>query len=105
MPFSTAPKSEILIVQQGGLATLVRFNHLAESYELNAGIYVDRESLIRREKAQVGVRPVLRVNGQPTSLKLLEEPRLAIRSVDLQGIATEKEIPALELARGRGNGL
>jgi len=37
----------------------VRFNHLAENYELNAGIYVDRESLIRREKAQVAVRPVL----------------------------------------------
>ncbi len=75
----------------------MRFNHLAESYELNAGIYVDRESLIRGEKAQLAVRPVLRVNGQPTSLKLLEEPRLAIRSVDLQGIVTEKEIPALEL--------
>ena len=76
---------------------IVRFNHLAENYELNAGIYVDRESLLRREKAQVAVRPVLRVNGRPTSLKLLEEPRLVIQSVDLQGIATEKEIPGLEL--------
>ncbi len=97
VPFSTQPQPETLILQQGGFASLVRFNHLAESYELNAGIYVDRESLLRREKAQVAVRPVLRVNGRPTSLKLLEEPRLVIQSVDLQGISTEKEIPGLEL--------
>ena len=64
---------------------------------MNAGIYVDRESLIRREKAQVALRPVLRVNGRPTSLKLLEEPRLVLQSVDLQGISTEKEFPGLEL--------
>ena len=97
VPFSTEPRSETLVVQQAGFASLVRFVHLAETYELNAGIYVDRESLIRREKAQVALRPVLRVLGRPTSLKLLEEPRLVLRSVDLQGISTEKEFPGLEL--------
>jgi hypothetical protein len=97
VPFSTQPQPETIIIRQSGFASFVRFNHLAENYELNAGIYVDRESLIRREKAQVAVRPVLRVNGRPTSLKLLEEPRLVIQSVDLQGISTEKEIPGLEL--------
>jgi hypothetical protein len=97
VPFSTEPQSETLIVQQGGFASIARFNHLAENYELNAGIYVDRESLIRREKAQVALRPVLRVNGWPASLKLLEEPRLVVQSVDLQGISTVKEFPGLEL--------
>jgi hypothetical protein len=97
VPFSTQPQPETIIVQQGGFASIARFDHHAENYELNAGIYVDRESLLRREKAQVAVRPVLRVNGRPTSLKLLEEPRLVIQSVDLQGISTEKEIPGLEL--------
>ena len=97
VPFSTAPKSETLIVLQGGFASPIRFDHLAETYDLRAGIYVDRESLLRREKAQVVLRPVVRVNGRPVSLKLLEEIRLAIRSVDLQGIATEKEIPGLAL--------
>jgi hypothetical protein len=97
VPFSTEPKSETIIVQQGGFAAIARFNHLAEIYELNAGIYVDRESLIRREKAQVALRPVLRVNGRPTSLKLLEEPRLVLQSVDLQGISTQKEFPGLKL--------
>jgi hypothetical protein len=97
VPFSTAPKSETVIVQQGGFASLVRFAHLAETYDLRAGIYVDRESLVRREKAQVVLRPVLRVSGQPTSLKLLEEVRLVIKSEDIQGTASEKEIPLATL--------
>ena len=97
VPFSTAPQTEMLIVQQGTFASLARFQHLAEGYNLHAGLYVDRESLLRREKASVVLRPVLRVNGQPTSLKLLEEIRLAIKSVDLQGTASEKEIPLTTL--------
>ena len=97
VPFTTAPKSENLVVRKDGFATLVRFNHLAETYALKAGVYVDREALIRREKALVAVRPVLTVNGRPASLKLLEEPRLLIRSTDLQGIVTEKEVAGLTL--------
>jgi len=97
VPFTTAPKSENLVVRQGDFATLVRFDHLAETYALKAGVYVDRESLIRREKALIAVRPVLTVNGRPASLKLLEEPRLVIHSTDLQGIVTEKEVPGLVL--------
>ncbi|MBU4460964.1 MAG: hypothetical protein KJ579_10380, partial [Verrucomicrobia bacterium] len=97
VPFSTAPKAETLVVQQGGFAALVGFQHLAEAYDLHAGLYVDRESLLRREKALALLRPVLRVNGQPVSLKLLEEVRLVIRAENLQGIATEKEIPGVAL--------
>ena len=97
MPFTTEPKSENLVIRKDGFASLVRFSHLAESYALKAGVYVDRESLIRREKALVAVRPVLTVNGSPASLKLLEEPRLVIRSTDLQGIVTEKEVAGLTL--------
>jgi hypothetical protein len=97
VPFSTEPQAETIIVQQGGFAAIARFYHLAENYELNAGVYVDRESLLRREKAQVALRPVLRVNGRPASLKLLEEPRLVLETVDLRGISTEKEFPGLEL--------
>ncbi len=97
IPFSTDPRSDALVVSQGGFASLVRFSHLAERYDLQAGLYVDREALVRREKAQLALRPVLRVNGRPASLKLLEEPRLVIRVEDLQGVVTEKEIPGLEL--------
>jgi hypothetical protein len=97
VPFSTAPKTETLVVQQGGFASPVRFEHLAEAYSLHAGLYVDREALLRREKAVALLRPVLSVNGQPVSLKLLEEVRLTISATDLQGISTEKEIPDIAL--------
>ena len=97
VPFTTVPKSENIVIRRAGFASLVRFNHLAENYVLKAGIYVDREALIRREKAVVAVRPVLIVNGRPASLKLLNRPRLVIRSTDLQGIVTEKEVAGLTL--------
>jgi prepilin-type processing-associated H-X9-DG protein len=98
VPFSTNPGEATLVVSQGGFASIIRFAHLAETYQLQAGLYVDREALIRREKAKLVLRPLLSVNGQPASLGLLEEPRLVIRSVDLQGIATEKEIPGIKLS-------
>lgn len=96
VPFTAQPKNETLIVRHEGFASLVRFGHLAETYTLDAGIYVDRESLLRREKARALIRPVLRVQGKPVSLKLLEDVRLTIRSTDLQGISTEKEFTDLE---------
>ena len=97
VPFSTAPDAEHLIVRHGGFAARVAFDHLAEQYALSAGIYVDREALIRRERAQLAVRPLLRVNGQPVSLKLLKEARLTVRATDLQGLVTTKEFPDLTL--------
>jgi hypothetical protein len=97
VPFTTEPKSEKLVIRKDGFATLVSFNHLAETYALKAGIYVDREALIRREKALIVLRPVFTVNNRPVSLKLLKDPRLVIRSTDLQGIATEKEVADLVL--------
>ncbi len=97
IPFSTAPGPESLVVGSDGFAALVKFRHQAEQYTLQAGFYLDRESLLRREKARLALRPVLLVNGRPASLKLLEDPRLEIRAVDLQGVATVKEIPGLEL--------
>ena len=97
VPFSTAPRRDALVVHHDGFASLVRFQHLAETYDLQAGFYVDREALLRRGKAQLALRPVLRVNGRPASLQLLEEPRLLVRVVDLQGVATEKEYADLKL--------
>lgn len=97
IPFSTDPRPDVLVVHHDGFASLVRFQHVAESYDLQTGIYVDREALLRREKATLALRPVLRVNGRPASLTLLEDPRLVLRAVDIDGIATESEIPGLVL--------
>jgi len=97
VPFSTEPRDEKIVIQHEGFATLVPFAHRAEEYRLNAGFYVDREALLRREKAQIILRPVLQVSGQPTSLELLEEPRLIVRSTDSQSIESVSEVPAIEL--------
>jgi len=101
IPFSTQPRTETLIVKHGDFADLTRFEHQAEQYRLRAGIYVDREALLRREKTQFILRPVLLVGGRPTSLKLLEDVRLVIRSVNHLGIASEKEIADFALHEDR----
>ncbi len=97
VPFSTAPGDERIVVRKDNFATLVRFQHLAEKYVMKAGAYIDREALIRREKALITLRPVLTLNGRPVSLKLLEKPILVVRSLDLRGIATVQEFADLKL--------
>jgi len=52
---------------------------------LAAGIYVDRESLLARNKVQVVIRPQLYLNGIPVTLSVLEDVRLVIVSTDLDG--------------------
>ena len=96
VPFTAQPKTETLVIEHDGFAALTRFEHMAESYALKAGVYADREALIRRATARIAVRPVLLANGRPTSLGLLEEPQLILRSVDMQGIVTEKAVTGLE---------
>ncbi len=97
VPFSAEAKEEKLVVRRGGFAALVGFSQLSEQYALQARTYVDRESLLRREKALLALRPLLTLRGFPVSVKLLEEPRLEIRSTDLYGIATQREIAGLTL--------
>ncbi len=97
VPFSTQPGTETVILEHGGLSVRSSFNHLAESWDLRAGIYVDRESLVKGGTANVLVRPQLRVAGQPAPLRLLEDVSLLVRATDLDGIQTTKEFRDLEL--------
>ena len=98
VPFSTAPGSKPVILTDGERCSLAHFDHQGEAYELNAGFFVDRESLLRRGEAQVLVRPRLLLNGRPASLTLLEDVRLGIGSSDHDGVSTSTEIPDVELA-------
>ncbi|MCE9603500.1 MAG: hypothetical protein K8U03_01205 [Planctomycetia bacterium] len=101
VPFSTAPGRQPIVLEHGEFAGLDFFQHEAENYTLAAGIYVDRESLLTRKKAQVLVRPGLFINGTPISLDILEEVKLTISSVDLDGVATSQEIPNFKLFEDR----
>jgi len=97
VPFSTNPRRESVIIQQGDFATHATFNHEAEQYSLKAGFYIDREALLKRKQAELLVRPVFRLNETPISVELPEEVRLIVESVDRDGVSSRKEVPDFKL--------
>lgn len=98
VPFSTQPGNQTLILRQGNFSVLDTFAHAAESYELLAGIFVDRESLLKLRPAQVVVRPALRVAGSPIPIgKSLQKVRLQITTVNQDGNPAVKIFENLEL--------
>ncbi len=101
VPFSTRPGRQSFLLRHGGLTTLEQFEHQGENYRLSAGMYVDRESLIRKKEAQVAVRPSLQVNGVPVALSLLEEPTLVVHSTDRDGVSSSQEVPGFRVQEDR----
>ncbi|MDA1051273.1 MAG: hypothetical protein O3C40_12445 [Planctomycetota bacterium] len=101
VPFTTAPALQPIIIEHGGLSSLAHFEHQSENYQLNAGIYVDRESLLKRATSPVIVRAGLYVNGTPISLADLEDVRLTIASVDHEGVTSTKEVKDFKLFEDR----
>lgn len=97
VPFSTSPGRAQFLMRHGAVTTLEAFQHQGESYQLFAGIYCDRESLLKKREAQVVVRPSLLVNGVPASLELLEEVVLAIASTDRDGVGATMEVKGFAL--------
>jgi len=101
VPFSTNPGRHPVVIEHGDFACLDFFNHEAENYNFTAGIYVDREALLTRKKAQVLIRPALFLNGVPTALEILEEVKLTITSVDHDGIGVTQQVPDFKLFEDR----
>ncbi|MFP6658498.1 MAG: hypothetical protein VB853_09980, partial [Pirellulales bacterium] len=101
VPYSNKPSRQPIVLTHDGFSSLDHFNHQAENYKLSAGIYVDRESLLTRSKAQVLIRPSLMLNGTPVTLSVLEEVRLLITSKDRDGVVTTKEADDFKLFEDR----
>jgi len=110
VPPSTAPGRKPVVVTatlalpdgtSATISSLDSFDHEGEALQLVAGIHVDRESLRTRRTAEVVVRPSLVVNGRPASITAIEEPRLTIRSVDLDGVPAVREIAPFPLFEDR----
>src|SRR6202012_4665419 len=76
-------------------------DHQPEAYRLEAGIYVDREAMLAQRLAALLVRQGIYLNGQPVSVRLLEEVKLRIPSTDHDGIATSTEVPDFKLFEDR----
>jgi len=96
LPYAERPKTEAVVLRRGPLATLESFSHRAEEYSFAAGLYVDREALLRRNEATLLVRPSLRLHGSPASLELLQDSALLVRSTDRHGVESTMEVRGLE---------
>lgn len=92
VPFSATPGRQPVVLTHGDFSALDHFQHEAESYNLAAGFHVDREALLKLQKASVLIRPALTINGTPVSLKVLEDVRLTITSTDHDGVVANKEV-------------
>ncbi|PHS07368.1 MAG: hypothetical protein COA78_13480, partial [Blastopirellula sp.] len=101
VPFSAQPRTQPIILSHEGLSSLQNFSHQSENYALSAGIFVDRQSLLKRKKASVVVRSGLKLNGTPVTLSVLENIKLTISSVDHDGVSTSKEVSDFELYEDR----
>lgn len=101
VPFSSNENRQAIVISSGGISSLDHFQHQAETASLNAGFYVDRESLLKQKAAQLIVRPSISLNGTPVSVKLLEDVKLTIASTDLDGISTSQEVPDFKLFEDR----
>jgi len=101
LPYSQKPGREKIVLLWGDFATLASFEHRSESYKLEAGIYVERESLVAGRKARAVIRPAFSVNGTPATLSVLEEPVLVVTSTDRDGISSSQELKPFELHEDR----
>ncbi len=101
IPFSNSPARRKIIISHNGSTSFDEFNHLSENYQLTAGIYVDREAMLQRKKASVLVRPMLRVNGVPVTLSILEDIALTVTTVDQDGVASTKKFKDYKLFEDR----
>ena len=102
IPFSNEPGKRTPVIEApDGFASLAHFQHSSESYQLHAGIRLDREALRPGAKATIMVRPTLTVAGQPISLTRLEKIRLVLISTDLDGISTTNTVSDFKIASDR----
>lgn len=97
VPFSNRPGSAPVVLSDGKTCSLARLSHQSEKYTLDAGIYVDRESLIGGQTASVIIRSDLLVNGIAAPLRLLQNIRLVLTSTDIDGTISTKVVKDFEL--------
>ncbi|MFP6765316.1 MAG: hypothetical protein VB858_16930, partial [Planctomycetaceae bacterium] len=100
VPYSNRPARQTMVLRHDGFSALATFQHQAETYSLDAGLYVDRESLVTGAQAKLVVRPVLRLNGTPISLKVLEDMRLVALSTGRDGVPTMLDVPVGDIPDG-----
>ena len=97
VPFSNQPSNRVAVITSDGFSSLQNFRHQPETYKLDAALYVDRESLLRNQTANVIIRPALQVSGVPASVGLLKDIQVSINSTNLDGVTATKRVDDLAL--------
>ncbi|MGB0742988.1 MAG: hypothetical protein ACPGSB_00545, partial [Opitutales bacterium] len=97
VPFSGNPGEQSFVITRGDFSVLAQFDHAAEKYQFQAGIHIAREQLVAGMQCTVAIRPELLLNGEPVDLSLVEQPVLTIRSVDVDGHSSEKQVNDFKL--------
>ena len=101
IPFTAEPGRRSVVISRGEFSCLDSIPHQPETYKLKAGIHVDRESLLAQRVTPIIVRPALFLNDTLVSLKLLEDARLRVVSVDHNDIPSAVEVPNFALFEDR----
>jgi len=76
-----------------GSATIHFFDYKTENYQLECGMFIDRESLIEKHEAQIVVRPTLLLNTVPVSVCNLTNVQLVIETTDAQNFKSKRVLP------------
>jgi len=101
LPYTAQPGRRPVVISRGEFACFDTIDHQPENYRFQAGIHVDRESLLTQRPTQLVVRPALFLNGLPVSLKILTDVRLRIVSTDHSGISSSAEVADFKLFEDR----
>ncbi|GJM23143.1 MAG: hypothetical protein DHS20C15_30580 [Planctomycetota bacterium] len=97
IPFSTKPGSRWVLLRHGDLSERVRLDHAAETYDLELGAHVSRESLIAGARAPLVLRPRFTVSGEVLPLSLLENVVIEIRAMGYDGVESALDLRDPEL--------
>ena len=76
------------------------FNHKSENYSLKCGFYIDRENLLEKQQCKIVTRVVPYLNGEKTSLKILEKCALKVTTKDGENVDVSKTFDNLKFVDG-----
>jgi len=87
----------VAVLHDDSIAVPVTFTHLAESYSLQAAMYVDRQQLQTANQADLIIRPRLLMSDKAIDPSTLQEVVVTVTATDLDEIATTKRYEKLIL--------
>ena len=90
LPFSESGTVPVVLTD-GDFASLDRVELPQESYQLDAGVLLEQETLLPGAEASVALRPILKLNGGQVGVGNVKGVTLTVRTTDLDGIDSISE--------------